>query len=116
LKAKQGEKKRILEKLIIIPKEGKKPFWCREFKHLNDLFVKFPSLDFWSKVSFDKRYDSLSWFKAEYGFKTLKKKYFEFLYDPSKYSYPKIVLGEKTGKDFVKTKRNKTIRGFINNE
>ena len=116
LKTKVGEKKQILERLILVPDNNKKPFWCREFKHLNDLFKTFPNIDFWKNIKFEKKYESLSWFKAEYGFKILKKKYFEFLYKPSDYSYKKIELGEKVGKDFVKKRTKKTVKEFLNNE
>jgi len=79
---------------------------------LNTLLAEFPDQDFWKKVNFQKKYDSLAFFISQYGKKTLTKKYNEY-----NYKIPlvkKIKLGEKIGQDKKIKKKNKTVRDFFN--
>ena len=108
---KQGDKKRIIERLVNIPSKGKRPFWAREMKFLKDFMAKYPSLEFWQKVSFGEKLDTLLLLKGEYGEASVKKKYLEFLYVvPNVKSYP---IGEKSGEDLTCIKPIKTVKNFL---
>lgn len=104
-------KKEIVLRLITPPKSIKGPFWSREYKILNDLMALFPDENFWSKVNFDRGWDSLLIFKSEYGLSLLKKKYKQFHYKPPEYK--KIELTKKSGCDKIIDKKPKTIRDFL---
>lgn len=104
-------KRDVINNLLIIPKDKRRPFWAREMKLLNSLIEQFPKESFWKTLSFNKKYDSLAYFISEYGKKILKKRFNEYNYKIPK--APIIKLGEKEGQD-KKIKRNKiTIRDFF---
>ena len=111
---KHTEKKNIIKRLLIEPSFQKRSFWSREMKFLNELYKKFPDLSFWELISFEKKYDSLLFLKGEYGLNLLKKKFLEFSYKIPEKAKP--VIGEKTGYDYTKPKKPKTIRQFLINE
>jgi len=111
---KSTERKKIIERLLIIPKTNKRAFWAKETKFLMELIEKFPDLNFWNKINLPKKYDSLLSLRGDWGKTFLKKKYLEFNYIiPNK---EKIQLGDKFGKDRVIIKKPKTIRDFLKNE
>jgi len=87
-------------RLVDIPKIQKKFFWAREMKLLKDLEERY-SLDFLEIVTFPKKYDSLAYLVSKELKDTMDRKWrnFNFKVDLSKYD--SIVLGEKTGKDYI---------------
>ena len=108
---KQGDKKKIIERLVDIPQKGKRPFWAREMKFLKDFMEKYPSLEFWQKVTFGEKLESLLLLKGEFGEAKIKKKYLEFNYViPEK---QKHVLGKKSGEDVAVDIRPRTIKDFL---
>jgi hypothetical protein len=105
-------KREILLRLLDIPDKGRRPFFSREMKLLNDLCDRY-SQEFMSIVSFRDKFDSLIYLTSPKLKKTLDKKFraFNFRVDFSK--YPKYDIGDKVGKD-VKIKNNKkTIKDFL---
>lgn len=115
MKLKQTEKKNVIESLLNVPKVNKRGFWAREIKLLNDLFMQYPSLDFWRKLNFPDRYDSLSFFKSQFGMEKLKKKFSEYNYVPKQTLEIKI-YDNKFGKPYKKNKKQKTIKSFLTDE
>ena len=104
-------KKQILERIITIPDRGRRDFWKREYKLLNDLMAIYPDIDFWEKVRFHQEWDSIKILKSEYGKNLLEKKYREFHYIvPIKEQY---ILGGKCGSDKEINKNPKTIQEFL---
>ena len=83
-------------------------------KFLNELYSKFPDLDFWKLLSFEKKYDSLLFLKGDYGLKVLTKKFLEFSYKIPEHK--KLELGEKSGYTYKPNKKPKTIKQFLENE
>ncbi len=57
-------------------------FWGREVKLLKGMIKLFPNLDFWGKVSFEKKVDSLAYWASDFGIKVVEKKYKEFHFTP----------------------------------
>jgi len=114
VKTENKQKREIIERLLIVPPKQKRIFWAREMKFLNDFIEKYPDFEFWNKVSFRNKMESLLLLKGEYGENLLKKKYLEY-----KYVIPKnetYNIGKKSGKD-IKIKNNpKTIKDFLKNE
>lgn len=103
-------KRDVINNLLIIPKDKRRPFWAREMKLLNSLIKQFPKESFWRTLTFNKKYDSLAYFVNEYGKKILQKRYNEFNYKIPR-SKP-IILGEKIGDDAEIKIKNKTIKDF----
>lgn len=113
-KLKPTERKKIIERLLIVPKFNKRAFWAKETKFLMELIEKFPDLNFWNKIKLPKKYDSLLALRGDWGKTFLKKKYLDFNYIiPEK---QKIKLGDKTGEDKIINKKPKTIRDFLKDE
>tara|TARA_Y100001937_G_C7126960_1_gene335374 strand:- start:118 stop:558 length:441 start_codon:yes stop_codon:yes gene_type:complete len=106
-------KKEILYRLVDVPAKGKNNFYAREFRLLNILIERY-SLEFISVVTFERKFDSLSYLVSEKLKETLDKKFrsFNYKFDPSRYDV--YTLGEKTGEDAVVTKNKKTIKQFLN--
>jgi hypothetical protein len=112
VKIKHSDKKEVISRLVEIPKTGKRPFWAREVKFLNDLLEVYSKIDFWKKVSFFKKFESLLALKGDYGKKVLRKKYLEynFIIPEEK----RIELEEfKSGEDFDLKPKKDTIRKFL---
>ena len=106
-----SDKKSIILKLVEVPDSGKRNFWGREIKSLNALLESFPEENFWKGLTFPVKFDSIIVLRSGYYAEELKKKYKRYKYIiPNK---SKIVLGDKTGKDYVKIKKNKTLRDFL---
>ena len=70
-------KREVISKILEIPKTQKRPFWAREMKMLNTLIEEFNDKEFWQKVNFNKKYDSLAYFISPYGKKYLRRKFNE---------------------------------------
>ena len=104
-------KRDVINNLLIIPKDKRRPFWAREMKLLNSLINQFPKESFWKTLTFNKKYDSLAYFVSEYGKKILKKRYNEYNYKIPK--PPKIKLGDKVGEDKKIIKNKTTIKDFF---
>lgn len=81
-------------------------------KLLNDLLKKFEDIEFWAKVNFKPRPNSLLYFKTQPGLLVLQKKYNEFSYKiPDK----KVVsIGKKEGQDRLYSRKPKTTKDFLN--
>ena len=73
---------------------------------------EFSDQEFWQKVRFSKKYDSLAYFLSEYGKKYLRRKFNEYNYQIPK--SPVIKLGKKIGEDGIITKDKKTIKDYFN--
>ena len=81
-------------------------------KLLNDLLSKFKNIEFWSKVKFNPKPNSLLHFKTRSGLLTLQKKYNEFNYKiPDKKT---VSIGKKTGEDRLYSRKPKTTKDFLN--
>ena len=108
---KQGDKKKILGRLVDIPEKVRRYFWAREMKFLKDFMEEYPSLEFWQKVSFGEKLESLILLKGKTGQEAIKKKYLEFNYViPDKKNYN---IGEKSGKDVIINPPPRTIKEFL---
>jgi hypothetical protein len=111
---KQGDKKKIIERLIDVPEKGKRPFWAREMTLLNRLLDRWPDLSFWHKVRFGDKYPSLAYLLTDLGVSKVIRKYNEFTFDiPAFKTYN---LGEKTGEDSKTNSKPKSLKNFLNNE
>ena len=90
----------IIERLVEVPKLQKRFFWAAQMKMLKNLEERY-SLDFLEIVTFPKKYDSLAYLVSKELKDTMDRKWrnFNFKVDLSKYD--SIVLGEKTGKDYI---------------
>lgn len=112
-KSKGPNKREIIFRLLEVPDKGRRPFFAREMKMLNDLCERY-SLEFMNIVDFGKKFDSLAYLVSEKLRDALDQKFraFNFRVDLSKYAAYDI--GTKTGEDGVINKTNKTIRDFLN--
>jgi hypothetical protein len=109
---KQGDKKKIVERLIDVPEKGKRPFWAREMTLLNKLLARWPNLNFWHKVKFGDKYPSLAYLLTNLGVSKVVRKYNEFIFEiPAQKTYN---LGDKVGKDVSFPKKSKSIKDFLN--
>tara|TARA_R110002110_G_scaffold150737_4_gene342831 strand:- start:279 stop:617 length:339 start_codon:yes stop_codon:yes gene_type:complete len=86
-------KRDIIQRLIIIPDKGRRPFWAKQMAILNKLLVKFPKEEFWQKTSFPKKYEGMEYLLSSYGLKFLTQKYQEFNYQIPK--PPTIVFADR---------------------
>lgn len=109
----QTEKKKVIEKLVNVPRKGKRLFWGREVKSLNELTKLYPEDDFWAGLSFgiEKKFDSLILLRSGYYAEELSKKHKRYHYSipPKK----EIKLGERAGEDYIIPNNPKTIRNFL---
>ena len=112
-KKKSLNKREILFRLLDVPDKGRRPFFAREMKMLNDLCGRY-SQDFMAIVYFDKKFDSLAYLVSDKLKETLDEKFtaFNFKVDLSKYKTYDI--GEKSGQDSDVLRKTKTIKDFLN--
>lgn len=98
--------------MLEVPEKGRRPFFAREMKMLNDLCDRY-SQDFMSIVSFDKKFDSLAYLVSDKLKGTLDEKFraFNFKVDLSKYKTYDI--GDKVGEDLNLPRKIKTIKDFL---
>lgn len=111
---KHTKKKKIIENLVDKPKSNIRGFWAREMKFLNEILTLFDSEDFWTNLKFNKKFDSLLYFKTDFGESILNKKINEFRYKPKKTE--NITLGPKCGDDYKTSSKPKTIKQFLKYE
>lgn len=107
----QTEKKKVIERLVDVPKAQKRHFWGREIKSLNILMGLYPEEDFWRGISFGQKFDTLIVLRSGYYSKELKKKYARFKYEVP--AAPQIELGSKSGPDYKGTAPVNTLRKFL---
>ena len=90
----------LIGKLVDVPSTQKRFFWAKEMKLLKDLEARY-CLDFLEIVTFPKKYNSLAYLVSKELKDTMDRKWrnFNFKVDLSKYET--MVLGEKTGKDYI---------------
>lgn len=110
----QTEKKKIVERLVLVPAYNKRLFWGREIKSLNELAKLYPEDEFWKGLSFptSKKFDSLIILRSGYYSEELKKKYKRY-----KYTIPSpepITLGDVSGEDYTATHKPSTLRELFN--
>ena len=105
-------KREILIRLVEQPKTGKRFFFAREMKMLNDLCDRY-SLEFMNIVSFYKKLDSLAYLVSPKLKAVLDQKFRAFNYVVDNSKYPSYTIGEKFGDDKKVTKKNKTIKDFL---
>ena len=112
-KAKGPNKREIIFRLVEVPDKGRRPFFAREMKMLNDLCDRY-SQDFMAIVSFEKKFDSLAYIVSDKLKETMDTKFraFNFKVDLSKYEH--YNLGDKSGQDRNVPRTNKTIKDFLN--
>ncbi len=106
-----NQKKKIIEKLVVVPGKQKRNFWGREIKSLNILLEKYPEEDFWKGLTFFEKFDSIILFRSGYYSKELLKKYKRYKYIIPKKDNPK--LGSKSGDDYKKQVKPKNLREFL---
>jgi hypothetical protein len=114
LKAKPKiNKKQILSRLVEVPESGKRIFYAREMKLLNDLCERY-SLEFINVVNFGKKFDSLAYLTSPKLKRALDQKFraFNYVVDPNR--YPTYHIGERHGKDSEVLPKKKTIKKFLN--
>ena len=106
-------KREIIFRLIEVPDKGRRPFFAREMKMLNDLCDRY-SQEFMSIVTFENKFDSLAYLVSDKLKATLDKKFraFNFRVDFSK--YPSYNIGDKVGEDREIKHKTKTIKDFLN--
>tara|TARA_Y100000361_G_C11041414_1_gene280124 strand:+ start:368 stop:715 length:348 start_codon:yes stop_codon:yes gene_type:complete len=111
-KPKGPNKRDIIFRLVDVPDKGRRPFFAREMKLLNDLCDRY-SLEFMNIVNFGRRFDSLAYLVSSKLKTTLDEKFraFNFRVDLSKYQTYDI--GEKEGEDVVITPRKRTVKDFL---
>jgi hypothetical protein len=112
VKPKGPNKREIIFRLIEVPDKGRRPFFAREMKLLNDLCDRY-SLEFMDIVNFGKKFDSLAYLVSPKLKGVLDEKFraFNFKVDLSKYKTYDI--GEKVGEDSVITPRKRTVKDFL---
>ena len=87
----KGKKKtfeqKLIEKLVICPhsnapRDEVNSFWAKECKILKSVLKEFPNKEFWEKVTFEKKFQSLATILGDVGKVFVKRKYSEFHYKP----------------------------------
>ncbi len=111
-KSKGPNKREIVFRLLEVPDKGRRPFFAREMKMLNDLCERY-SLEFMNIVDFGKKFDSLAYLVSDKLKDTLDQKFraFNFKVDLSKYEVYHI--GDKVGEDGAVPPKRKTVRDFL---
>lgn len=105
-------KRRILARLLDLPKTGRRAFYAREMKILNDLCERY-SLEFMNIVDFPKK-ESLAYIASEPLKPTMDRKWRAFNFKGFEREYPAVfILDEKCGEDIPRKKKNKTIKDFL---
>jgi len=101
----------IIGNIVVIGK--KRGFWGKETKLLKGLIEKYPNLDFWRKLRFSEKLDSLAQLYAYPFDEIVRQRYRDFHMTFSKDE--KVELSDKKiGKDIIKKPKPKTLRNFLN--
>ncbi len=108
-----NDKKKVIEKLVIVPSNNKRSFWAKEMKCFNEVYKLYPNNPFWLKVKFPDKFESINLLRSGYYSKELKNKYLRFFYKiPKKES---VTLSD----DYIKPaeleiyKKPQTLRDFL---
>lgn len=109
IKPKFSVRKLVTKIIHPIPKNNK-DFWAKEITLLKRLIAKYPNVDFWEKGTFKKVPSFAIYLTTEDSY--LFSKYQEFLFQPET-DKVEIKLGEKTGEDYNKQVKPKTIKDFL---
>jgi len=110
---KKINKRELLFRLVEKPKDNKRFFFMREMKFLNDLSNRY-SLEFLEVVSFNKKFNSLSYLISPKLKETMDIKWRAFNYKLDNSKYKEYNIGEKTGEDKYIKKQIKTTKDFLN--
>lgn len=109
---KHNTKKAIIENLVSVPDKQRKIFWAKEIKFLNILLAKYPNENFWNKLTFPDKFDSLLLLRSGYYAEDLRLKYNRFKYIiPKSKAMP--LYDEKFGKDLSLPQKSKTLKKFL---
>ena len=100
-----------MERLVDVPKAGRRPFWAREYTLLNRLLKQLPDLKFWRKVSFGEKFPSLAYLLTDIGKGQIRRKYNEFTFEFPE--APVYNLGEKIGEDRFVPRKTSSIKSFL---
>ena len=103
-------KRKLIYKLVEVPKKADKAFWGKEFKLLNSLLLKFPDINFWEKATILKVPSLAIYLSTE--LTELDRKYKMFNFQPELKNV-EIELGNKAGEDYYIANKPKTIKGFL---
>ena len=107
-------KKLLLKKFVDIPKKGSRLFYVKEMTLLNALINRY-SEEFVLALKLPKKYDSMAVIICDSYKLFLDKKFKEFNYKTDDSLYEKVILFEnKSGEDFKKQNKIKTVRDFLN--
>ena len=101
-----------IKRLVDVPLKAPKSFWGPESKCLSVLIQEFPNEEFWFKVSFAEKFDSLKMLRTGYYHDELALKYARFHYKVP--PAPSTKLTKKSGADYIPDNKPKTIRDFFN--
>tara|TARA_R110000772_G_scaffold153483_2_gene264504 strand:+ start:371 stop:811 length:441 start_codon:yes stop_codon:yes gene_type:complete len=111
-KSKKINKTEVLSRLVIVPDKNKRPFYQREFKMMKSLSDRY-SLEFLQILDYGKRFDSLAYLLSPKLKDSLDQRWRAFNYSVDKNKYVEYDIGEKFGDDKKVTKKNKTIKDFL---
>jgi len=107
----QTEKKKLIERIINVPKTQKRSFWGREIKSLNELIKLYPEDKFWIGIKFPEKLDSIILLRSGYYSRELKSKHNRFNYViPEK---PTTPLTDPCGDDYPSPPLPKTLKQFL---
>ncbi len=107
-----NEKKKVLERILIVPSTKKQAFWAQQFKCFNELLKLYPDNSFWIKIKFPEKFETINLLRSGYFANELKKKYLRYNYKIPKAEVIKI---SDTPSNKIEVKKQpKTIRDFLN--
>ena len=107
----QTDKKKLIERIINVPKTQKRLFWGREIKSLNELIKLYPEDKFWIGIKFPKKLDSVILLRSGYYSRELKNKYNRYNYKvPTKTDAP---VTDPCGGDYSPPSSPKTLKQFL---
>ena len=106
------EKKKILERLLVVPDKYKRGFWAKEMKCFGELLKLYPNTAFWLKIKFTEKFESINLLRSGYFAGELKNKYSRYLYKiPDK---KEIHLLDKPIEKIQLSTKPKTLKDFLN--
>ena len=107
----QTEKKKLIERIINVPKTQKRLFWGREIKSLNELLKLYPEDKFWIGIEFPQKFDSIIVLRSGYYSKVLKSKHNRYNYKVPKKT--KTPITDSCGDDYQPPSSPKTLKQFL---
>lgn len=109
-KKKSFDIRQLVSKCIQVPKTNRNEFWAKEMVLLKKLLLKYPNLEFWKKATLKVVPSFAIYLTTEDRY--IAAKYQEFLFQPET-SKEEIILGEKSGEDYNKENKPKTVKDFL---